>query len=113
MPEFASDRQRAAVAASVQRQGLPAKKNRQPVEAYVNHGRWVVDCPCGGAELVTPGEDMLCGSCGMSSPVSLPPFKTRNQIDGLLEKRPPFNQNWRGEDMAEVLGENIAAGLET
>lgn len=111
MPEYATDKQRARVRAIIENQGLPVRKSTKAVDAYVNHGRWVADCPCNGAERVAPGEDMECGGCGAASPVKFPAGAA--EIDRLLVKRVPANQNWRGEDMAEVLGENIAAGLET
>lgn len=96
----------------VQQQNLPTGRNLTTVEAYVNHGRWVADCPCGGAELVSSGVDMICGSCGMTSPVKFPKQADQDRINGLLEKRPSPNQNWRVEDLAGLVGENIAAGLE-
>lgn len=112
MPVYATDRQRARVVQVISQANLPTGRNLTAVDAYVNHGRWVADCPCNGGELVTPGVDMVCGSCGMTSTVKFPTVKKRGDIDGLLEKRPVFNQNWRDEDLADLLGENIAVGLE-
>lgn len=32
--------------------------------AYINHGRWLVDCPaCGAPVLINPPEPALCGHC--------------------------------------------------
>lgn len=112
MPVFASPRQLARVAAVVERENLPRGRNTTAVHAYINHGRWVADCPCNGAELVTPGVDMVCGSCGMTSTITFPSQKTRGDLDRLLEVRPVQNQNWTpDEDLAALVGENIAHGL--
>lgn len=111
MPEYATDRQRAKVVAIIEARGLPRRKSRKALDAYVSWGFWVADCPCKGGEVVTPGELLECGSCGMSSDVKFPAEAA--EIDRLLGVRPPENQNWKTEDMAELLGENIAAGLET
>lgn len=111
MPEYATDRQRAQVRAVIESQGLPRRKSRKALDAYVSWGFWVAECPCKGAEVVAPGEDLECGSCGTTSAVKFPAEEA--EINRLLAVRPPENQNWTTEDMAELLGENIAAGLET
>lgn len=100
----------------------PLPKLTEPRQAYVNHGRWVADCKmidprtgeeCRGAELVALGEDFICGSCHQSSPVAFPTAKGRKEIDRLLGVRPPSKQNWNlDEDVAVLVGENIARGLE-
>lgn len=105
----ATETERARVRQVIVSQGLPKRKSTKAVDAYVNHGRWVADCRCNGAELVAPGEDLLCGSCGTTTPVKFPP--NADEIDALLSKRLPVNQNWRGEDVTELIGENIAWGL--
>ncbi len=80
------------------------------VQAYVNHGRWVADCPCNGAELVAPKQEMLCGSCGMKHTVEFP--KQRTKIEETLNVRPPHNQNWSvGETVDSLVAENIENGL--
>lgn len=34
--------------------------------ARINHGRWVADCPCGSAQVVTPADPrMACTECGL------------------------------------------------
>lgn len=100
----------------------PLPKIPEPSLAYVNWGRWVADCnlidpatgiECKGAELVEPGEDMICGSCHQVSPVTWPSKAKRDKIEKLLDVRLLNNQNWNPEeDVAQLLGENIAAGLE-
>lgn len=35
------------------------------IYARINHGRWVADCPCGSAQVVTPIDPrMACTECG-------------------------------------------------
>lgn len=35
------------------------------IYARINHGRWVADCPCGSAQVVTPADPrMACTECG-------------------------------------------------
>ena len=84
----------------------------ETVNAYINHGRWVADCPCNGAELVAPNHNMLCGSCGAEHTVKFPSPKTRQKIEELLEARPHgLNRNWNGEPVKELQAENIEQGI--
>ena len=84
----------------------------ETVQAYVNHDRWVADCPCNGAELVSPGEEMLCGSCGARHTVKFPGPKTRERIEGLLTVREPLFRNWHPDETTdELLAQNIERGL--
>jgi hypothetical protein len=72
------------------------------VYAYVNHGRWVADCPCGGAELVTEDQPLLCGSCGGIRPVVWP-----EDVEGieraLADRVRQDTQNWRPGESVEML----------
>jgi hypothetical protein len=82
--------------------------------AYVNHGRWVADCPspaCTGAELVDPDEPRFyCLSCynaafgGLWLPVRFPPERERQAIERALLARPRArNRNWYpGETVAQL-----------
>ncbi|MFM9596685.1 hypothetical protein ACKI1O_45855, partial [Streptomyces scabiei] len=37
----------------------------QKTYARINHNRWVADCPCGSAQVVTPADPrMACTECG-------------------------------------------------
>lgn len=64
--------------------------------AYVNHGRWVTECPrdCGYAEGLDDGQFMLhCGECGHVCPVRWP--DNAQEIWDELAKRPlPRTRNW-------------------
>ena len=80
--------------------------------AYINLGRWVADCACNGGELVAPGEQMLCGSCGAKNTVKFPDKKTRERIDKVLLQRDSYNQNWLpDETVAELVAQNIENGI--
>ncbi len=97
------------------------------IRAYVNHGRWVADCPdpsCRGAELVEPDVPFVCGSCNMSEfikkrkgkvyknkhTVTFPSWK--DKIEQILVVRPTENRNWwTGESVAELRRENKEHGL--
>lgn len=83
----------------------------ETVDAYVNHGRWVADCPlCNGAELVAPGEAMLCGSCGATHTVVFPDHAT--DIEEALAKRPAMKRNWNpDETVDELIAQNIERGI--
>lgn len=70
-----------------------------PVSAYVNHGRWMVDCPiCGAARNVTPGRHFWCAACGNQRYAGAALVITwPDDIDAigeLLAVRPRENQNY-------------------
>ena len=96
------------------------------VKAYINHGRWVVECPsdiCKGAMVVTSAEPyFLCPSCGNSENngywygVQFPGPRTR--IEAVLMKRPAANpweafaRNWSpGETLTDLRRENREHGI--
>lgn len=92
-----------------------ARSPLAPAVAYVNHGRWVADCPasgCGGAMLLLDGADFLCGTCfnvdavGRPRAVSWP--SDRAAIEAVLRVRPlPTQMNWRpGEKVESLAVEN-------
>ena len=88
------------------------------VEALVNHGRWLAECPlCGGAELVSSAWPFFfCMSCGMEdngSHVMRVEFpKSRRQIEALLAVRPTDNRHWSpGETKRDLANENAAHGI--
>lgn len=62
--------------------------------AYINHGRWLVDCPCNGAENVRPGQDLAgCQSCFQTiAPVEWPPDP--DALMGQLAARDEAHRNW-------------------
>jgi len=84
------------------------------VKAYVNHGRWVVDCPrefCPTAHQVdTPGL-FACENCGATGEVEFPSY--RRDVERVLGMRPvPQTRNWvPGETVDELLVENVTFGV--
>lgn len=79
----------------------------RPVMAYVNAGRWVIDCPCGSGALVdVPIAQACCLGCGaVHVAVELP--VDRHPIEGVLMLRPhDRNRNWRWETVDQLRAEN-------
>ncbi len=73
------------------------------VVARIDHGRWIADCECKGAEYVDPDEPVFfCFSClnagcrGALRPVKFPPAEIREQIETTLSEE---NYNsWNEEE---------------
>lgn len=84
-----------------------------PIPAYINHNRWVADCPiCNGAELASPESPFFrCANCGFEAGVQFP--ANRQGIEAVLAHRPHLlNRNWRpGESIADLRAENIGHGV--
>ena len=88
--------------------------------AYVNHGRWVADCPdrCGGAMLLDPNLPYMCGECfniiigGKWRLIQWP--TDRLEIEMVLDKRPfSINRNWWPvETVDDLKRENRDHGVE-
>jgi len=87
------------------------------LQAYINHGRWVVNCPfCNNAEFYWGDGFFFCSECenrgngGRLYLVSMP--KERNRIEKLLAKRPIENQNWfPDEPISKLEEENKEHGV--
>ena len=79
--------------------------------AYVNHGRWVVDCPtpyCNEAHLAQPRQRVTCGGCTRTY---TPRFPTDAAlIDAVLSRRIVVEtRNWvPGETVEQLESENEA-----
>lgn len=102
---------RARVEASLTKHGIRTFQGGT-VDAYLNHGRWVADCPCNGAELVAPGLEMVCGSCGAVHQVRFPKKSDRQKIEAACGKRPVLHQNWSpAESVGELEAQNIENGI--
>lgn len=89
--------------------------NAPPALAYVNHGRWVADCPtpfCTGAAVLMPGAPYLCGNClnaecGYRYRLVEWPIQRREIEDILSARLLPENANWRpGETIERLALEN-------
>jgi hypothetical protein len=85
--------------------------NIRGVNAFVNHGRWIAQCECGGAEVVDPEDPFfLCLSCLNAE------FKERMRLvrfpagRGLVEaalmaRKDPRTRNWAVGEPVERLRE--------
>ena len=87
------------------------------IPAYVNHGRWVADCPeCRvglqlprgphqvKVEFVMVGDS--CVTCGAPTRVEMP--DDADLIEEALKPRPLINRNWYpAETVADLLAENL------
>ena len=82
-----------------------------PVKARVNHGRWIVDCECKGAEFAFEEGLFMCQSCFNANRkhqyrrLIFP--KNRKGIEMELIQRPEPNRNWYpGETITKLKAEN-------
>lgn len=79
----------------------------KPVYAFVDQGRWIAKCECGGAEIVWNEGLFMCQSCWNSAhkhnfrSVVWP--KQRTSIEALLDLRPLLNRNWLLDETVEQL----------
>lgn len=75
--------------------------NIRGVNAFVNHGRWIAQCECGGAEVVDPKDPFfLCLNChndefGGRMRLVRFPADQRLVEAALLERKDPRTRNWR------------------
>lgn len=85
------------------------------LDAYVNHGRWVCNCPtpgCGNAQLVSMSDQRFyCAECrnhpwrGAAHEVRVP--ADRADVERVLSVRPAMKQNWLPhETVADLEQEN-------
>ena len=96
---------------------LPEESADEPLATYVNHGRWVVMCECGDAQLASADDPrFFCVSClnerqgGKWRPVTWP--KNRRVIEQVLRERFTENANWLpGESVEQLRTENIENGV--
>lgn len=94
------------VRAHIVKRGMKPQEGDGTVAAYVNHGRWVANCPCGGAELITEDQDMLCGSCAHIRQVVWP--ANVEVIESMLEARQyQQNQNWNPGETVDQLASEV------
>jgi len=94
--------------------GFPVKNaltKDELIEARVDHGRWIANCPdCKGAECVTLDDPVfMCLSCGNEAiggklrRVKFP--NDQSTIEGLLTSRPLYAQNWDPNETINQLKE--------
>jgi hypothetical protein len=106
--------------------GEVADGRKRKVNAYLNHGRWMADCPlihelqpCIGAECVTEDDKVFyCLSCGNQEvdgdfiKVKFPPPGQRKKFEQSLALRPESLRNWNpGETPEKIAKENKKHGI--
>jgi|TARA_R110002020_G_scaffold197348_8_gene398451 hypothetical protein len=71
-----------------------------PVHAYINHGRWVIDCECNGGGLTSPTFKLsCCFDCGRRYVNVVFPKNAKKIERELLKRRDQSNRNWHGESL--------------
>ena len=86
--------------------------------AYLNHGRWMVDCSICGAHWVAKTDRLHCLACNggpgrLTEHVYWPPDKKLDELRRIMRHRPIEARNWqRGELTAHLIAENIEHGVE-
>ena len=66
----------------------------QQIYARINHNRWVADCPCGSAQIVTPADPRLaCTECGYGWVELVFPEDT-DTVETELAELLPHQRNW-------------------
>ncbi|OLZ72577.1 hypothetical protein AVW11_04075 [Streptomyces amritsarensis] len=70
----------------------------QSIHARINHGRWVADCVCGSAQVVTPADPRFaCPECGYGwARVLFPPKPAAAEAE--VADRAPHERNWWADD---------------
>lgn len=77
------------------------------LKPYVNRGRWIVKCECGGGEFAFDDGLFMCRSCWNSKHghkyrrVIWP--RSRKRIEMLLMARPLDNRNWFNDELVSHL----------
>ncbi len=83
--------------------------------AYVNHGRWIVDCECGAGNSVDPSWSVACCvGCGAIHRDLVFPADVSAVETCLTQRAFHVNRNFdprRGEDVATIRRENTSRGL--
>jgi hypothetical protein len=77
-----------------------------PIKVYGNHGRWIAECPCGGAQLASQADQrFMCVECGNAyqggawRPVAWP--DDVDVIADLLDERPTTLANFDPDQTVE------------
>ncbi len=64
------------------------------VYARINHNRWVADCPCGSAQVVTPSDPrMACTECGFGWVRLVFPENVK-AVEAAVANELPHLRNW-------------------
>ncbi|MGW0647899.1 hypothetical protein ACWD4T_03685 [Streptomyces umbrinus] len=67
--------------------------------ARINHNRWVADCPCGSAQVVTPSDPrMACTECGYGWLALVLPEDVEAVEESVADKLPHLRNWWHPDD---------------
>ena len=89
----------------------PFKTERRLV-AYINCGRWLVDCLCGAGNAVdTETATALCFGCGAVHETIVLPDEAEQIEQVLLLRRVEYRHWFPGETAATLAAENAAHGV--
>lgn len=82
--------------------------------AYVNYGRWVIDCPRCNSGMLVSETFAQCPECKVGVDVRWPERALREWAEGILSKRPRDNRNWYPdrEGIEDLKAENLMHGIE-
>ena len=95
-------------------QTLKEQPQTEPLQAVINHGRWVSSCVCGGGIALHPDWSWAaCFDCGRSwSNIVFPEPDVLLSIETVLRLRPQENQwSWNPpESVKDLVAENVRLG---
>ena len=95
-----------------QRQGKSSDVEGK-VSAYVNQGRWVVNCLCNGGCLTSPEFKIACCfDCGRVFRNVVFPYDARRIEQELLKRKSLDNRNWNGETVESLEAETRSGGID-
>ncbi|MER5601524.1 hypothetical protein [Streptomyces sp. NPDC002265] len=73
----------------------------QQAYARINHNRWVADCPCGSAQVVTPTDPrMACTECGLGWTALVFPEDPAAAEASVADELPHERNWWNPDDPA-------------
>lgn len=75
--------------------GKTARESHETPTPRIDHGRWLVDCPCGSGAGISTASKAYCFECGRIMTVSLPAKVEREEAEAVLSARPLRARNWR------------------
>jgi hypothetical protein len=78
-----------------QNRGQTVTRKTNSLDAYVNDGRWVADCPCGGGIACwSEYQHGFCGSCCTVYMIRFPDAEDVATAEVLLSAREPDRRHW-------------------
>ncbi|MEV4863275.1 hypothetical protein [Streptomyces ossamyceticus] len=71
----------------------------QKAFARINHNRWIADCPCGSAQVVTPADPRIaCTECGLGWIVLVFPEDVAAVEASVADELPHLRNWWHPDD---------------